>query len=66
MSAEQGGVCAICGGTNPSGHRLAVDHDHETRRVRGLLCHACNAGIGKLRDSPDLLRKAIDYLERKT
>lgn len=61
---EQNGCCAICGGNNPKQHRLAVDHDHVTGRVRGLLCHSCNSGMGKLRDSPDLLRAAILYLER--
>lgn len=65
MLAAQGGKCAICGGTNPGGHRLAVDHDHTTGAVRGLLCHACNAGIGKLRDDPALLRVAADYLDKE-
>lgn len=60
---QQSCVCAICEGTNPSGHRLAVDHDHITGAVRGLLCHACNAGVGKLRDDPGLLRAAATYLE---
>jgi hypothetical protein len=61
----QGEVCAICGGSNPSGHRLAVDHCHARGVVRGLLCHSCNSGLGKLRDDPDLLRLAIAYLEAK-
>jgi hypothetical protein len=64
MLEEHGGVCAICAGTNPSGQRLSVDHDHATGAVRGLLCHACNAGIGKLRDDPVLLRAGANYLER--
>jgi hypothetical protein len=42
---------------------LAVDHDHKTGKVRGLLCHKCNKSIGGLQDSVVLLRKAADYLE---
>lgn len=68
---EQGGVCAVCGEDEPNEHgrtgtkfRLAVDHCHDTGRVRGLLCQKCNRAIGLLRDDSGLLRKAIDYLER--
>lgn len=39
-----------------------VDHCHVTGKVRGLLCDACNRGIGLLKDSPEILQKAIDYL----
>lgn len=60
---EQSGVCAICEGTNKNGRRLAVDHCHETDRIRGLLCGTCNSGIGLLKDDPDLCRLAAKYLE---
>lgn len=61
---KQGGVCAICG-TDKSGKRLFhVDHNHETNKVRGLLCHSCNTGIGLLKDSPLLLAKALLYLAK--
>lgn len=63
MLSEQGGVCRLCGGTNTDGRRLAVDHNHETGAIRGLLCGNCNRAIGLLRDSADLLRKAADYLD---
>jgi hypothetical protein len=61
MMTAQEDRCAICGET-PPGRTLHVDHDHETKKVRGLLCYGCNSGIGHFRDRPDLLRGAIDYL----
>jgi hypothetical protein len=61
MLQIQSGVCAICGGGNGD-RRLAIDHDHMTGRVRGLLCSACNRAIGLLRDSPDRFTKAATYL----
>ena len=42
---KQNGVCAICGKTNKSKKDLAVDHNHETGKVRGLLCTWCNTHI---------------------
>lgn len=60
--AAQGGGCAICGDTPADGRRLDVDHDHETGRIRGLLCMPCNIGIGNLREDPARLAAAIEYL----
>lgn len=70
LLAFQGGGCAICGKTREQeGRHLAVDHDHITGAVRGLLCCKCNHRlIGKHRlglDSPRLLRAAADYLDRE-
>jgi hypothetical protein len=45
---------------------LAVDHDHTTGQVRGLLCIRCNRAIGNLRDDPDLAIRAAAYLKRAT
>ena len=61
---QQGGRCAICG-THQSELKepLFVDHDHTTKKVRGLLCRACNTGIGFLKDDRNLLLKAVNYLE---
>ena len=42
---------------------VAIDHDHSTGRMRGLLCNACNKGIGLLRDDVRILKNAIKYLE---
>lgn len=62
--AEQGGVCAICQRAKGITRRLAVDHNHRTGRVRGLLCSPCNQMLGYLRDDPEALRRAVTYLER--
>lgn len=59
----QGGRCAICRRATGAKRRLAVDHDHDTGLVRGLLCKTCNYKIlGHLRDDPEALQRAIDYL----
>lgn len=70
MLESQSGVCLICQKPetridNRTGKpsRLAVDHCHGTKKVRGLLCSACNKGIGHFKDSPTLLRQAALYLE---
>lgn len=61
---SQDGVCAICQ-EPPSGKNrfLSVDHDHDTGRIRGLLCTRCNVGLGALHDSAEILRTALMYLE---
>jgi hypothetical protein len=67
---EQNGVCGLCNlpetEVDESGRirEYHVDHDHKTMKVRSLLCIGCNTGLGCLKDSPDLLRKAADYIER--
>ena len=67
---QQFGVCAICGKPEtakyPDGtiRRLSVDHDHETGKVRGLLCSRCNQGIGLMEESTATLASAINYLIR--
>lgn len=63
MVAAQGGVCAICRERCSTGKKLAVDHDHVSGKVRGLLCSNCNRGIGFLRDDPARVRAAAEYLE---
>ena len=60
---KQDGRCAICGKTQEdNGRELAVDHNHETGAVRGLLCANCNTGIGLLGDDVEILYNAIKYL----
>lgn len=64
LKASQENRCAICRVHESELKRaLHIDHDHATGRVRGLVCFACNTGMGKLGDDPALLRKAADYLE---
>lgn len=62
MLLKQNGLCAICGRVDETGKRLAVDHSHETGKIRGLLCTGCNTGLGKFKDSSQLLNKAATYI----
>lgn len=55
-------VCDICGANPPSNKRNPIDHCHTTGIVRGILCWECNKGLGNFKDSPELLKKAINYL----
>jgi hypothetical protein len=71
MNDKQNGLCAICGRSpyegqeNPRKSRLSVDHDHETGRVRGLLCDPCNTGIGLFKEDPNRMMSAITYLQER-
>ncbi len=62
---SQNGKCAICKSIydHPRFKYLAVDHCHSTGKVRGLLCHSCNAGLGRFKDDPAILYMAMKYLE---
>lgn len=64
---EQSGCCAVCEKHQSELKRaLAVDHNHETGQIRGLLCSGCNPAIGALGADygTDLLQKAIRYVEK--
>ena len=63
MISKQNNCCAICK-LSFSETKPFVDHNHTTGKVRDLLCHHCNAGIGHLRENPDILRAAIEYLHK--
>lgn len=55
--------CKICGTKETDlDENLVVDHCHTTGKIRGLLCHCCNRGLGLLKDDTEILQKAIDYL----
>lgn len=65
MLLSQGGRCKIC--DNIPGRRpLDVDHSHASNKIRGLLCEACNKGLGIFQDDPVLLEKAMRYLIENT
>jgi len=62
---KQKGCCAICGKhQTEQKRRLSVDHNHTTCIIRELLCDNCNDGIGMFKESIEILRNAIDYLEK--
>lgn len=60
----QGGTCAICQRANGRTKRLAVDHNHRTGVVRGLLCGPCNQFVGYVGDNPQAFLRAAKYLGR--
>ena len=70
LFSEQRGLCAICLRSEITKHqsgtirRLAVDHDHETGKIRGLLCSKCNNAIGYLEDNVEFLDRAKKYLQK--
>lgn len=64
MLEKQNGCCAICGRHQSEFKKtLAVDHNHETGKNRGLLCGPCNTARGLLKEDREVLRKAILYLQ---
>ena len=67
MEKNQKYKCAICGTTEPGGQnkKWCIDHDHETGKVRGLLCYYCNVGLGHFKDDRQFLEEAIKYLDKE-
>jgi hypothetical protein len=62
MLLEHGGVCALCSRECPTGRRLAVDHDHTTGRIRGLLCVPCNRALAQFGDNLMGAERLVNYL----
>ena len=56
----QDGKCKIC---NKHFEQLVIDHCHNTKKIRGLLCTNCNVGIGNLKHDVNILINAIVYLK---
>ncbi len=65
MLIQQNGKCYICEeeDINTRNKKLVVDHDHNTGKVRGLLCYSCNIGLGFFHDNIEHLSNAIKYLK---
>ena len=61
---NQGKVCAICKIDKPSGMGWHTDHDHETNKVRGILCMNCNMALGLFKDKVEFLASAVLYLSK--
>ena len=63
LAKSQDECCGICGKHQSElRQKLSVDHDHNTKAIRGLLCGTCNTGLGMFRDDPKLLTNAITYI----
>lgn len=62
LKAQQG-VCAICATSCDTGMNLAVDHCHDTNKIRGLLCKNCNTAIGLLKEDLETMTKALEYVK---
>lgn len=66
LFAKQKGCCALCRRHQSEfKRRLCVDHDHKTKRVRGLLCPGCNRALGVLGDSVKRIKLVLKYLKEK-
>jgi len=67
MLVQQKYCCLICNAhVDTQKKELSVDHCHTTGSIRGLLCKGCNTGIGNFKDDVNIMKKAIEYLERAT
>ena len=64
LESKNNGKCWICGGVNNGRQKnLHMDHDHNTGKVRGMLCHKCNVVLGLVNDNPKILNTMIQYLK---
>jgi hypothetical protein len=65
MVQKQEGMCDICSSTFVPWTKFHIDHCHDSGKVRGLLCHNCNIGLGMFKDNKESLSKAIKYLDKE-
>ena len=61
--AYQGGKCCICRTSKPKGKGWVVDHNHRTKKARGILCNNCNTMLGYAKDDPEILLRGAAYLD---
>ena len=63
---SQGSCCAICFTTEPGGrhNQWHIDHNHDTDKVRGILCNDCNVGLGCFKDDRYRMSEAVVYLRK--
>ena len=64
MLEEQGGCCPICGTNKPGKKGWATDHDHISKKIRGILCQHCNQGLGNFLDNKTYLLNAVAYIAK--
>lgn len=64
LFTSQGNRCGVCETDDPGRNGWCVDHCHDTKKVRGILCHPCNLVLGWVKDDADILQRAIDYLNK--
>ena len=64
MLKEQDSKCKVCRTSEPGTKGWALDHNHTTNVVRGVLCQACNKLLGFAKDNPAVLREAANYLDK--
>src|SRR5208337_1990483 len=65
LFVAQGSCCAVCKSREHGGRGWHTDHDHETKQVRGILCHPCNLALGNVKDRIEILQALIEYLARR-
>lgn len=61
---QQNNKCAICEETFEKTRTRHIDHCHTSGKVRGMLCHGCNTAIGLMKESPEILKAALKYLQK--
>lgn len=64
MVSSQNNSCQICKSEFSSSRDAHIDHSHETKMVRGILCQRCNQALGLFQEDPVRIRNAIDYLRK--
>ena len=62
MWEKQDEACAICKLKETAGKGFHMDHDHQTGKIRGILCHSCNLMLGNAKDNISTMKSAISYL----